>query len=85
VSLDVVLIVIGAVICLSAALPLRTRLPRPAVEVLAAAGGALIGLGAIGLQDGASTFERVLVPVVLAALAPLHVRLLFAGEGPRRI
>ena len=43
------------------------------------------GLGAIGLQDRATAVEWVLTPVVLGALGVFHDRLLFAGEGPRRI
>lgn len=50
-----------------------------------AGGGALVGLGAIGLQPGASVAEWALTPLVLGALSVLHARLLFAGDGPGRI
>ena len=82
---SVALLVVGAVVSAAVALPLRTRLAPRAVDIGAALGGVLVGLGAIGLTDDPSAVEWLLVPLVLAALAPLHVRLLFAGEGPRRI
>jgi hypothetical protein len=50
-----------------------------------AAGGAVVGLGAIGLQDHPTAVEWILTPLLLGALGVLHDRLLFAGEGPRRI
>jgi hypothetical protein len=50
-----------------------------------ALGGALVGLGAIGLQPDRSPVEWALTPLVLGALSVLHARLLFAGEGPGRI
>jgi len=79
------LLVVGALVSLAAAFPLRVRLPQHAVDGAAALGGVLVGLGAIGLTDDPSPLGWVLAPAVLGALAPLHLRLLFAGDGPRRI
>jgi hypothetical protein len=59
-----------------------TGVARTSVLVL---GGALVGLGAIGLQPDPSAVEWALTPPVLGALSVLHARLLFAGEGPGRI
>jgi hypothetical protein len=82
---SIALLVVGALLSFAVGLPLRARLAPRAVDLLAVLGGVLVGLGAVGLTDDPSTVERVLAPLVLAALAPLHVRLLFAGEGPRRV
>ena len=82
---SVLLLAVGAVVSFLVALPLRTRLPRLAVDLGAVLGGVLVGLGAIGFTDDPNTADWVLAPLVLGALAPIHVRLLFAGEGPRRI
>jgi hypothetical protein len=79
------LFVVGAILSFAVALPLRTRLPARSVDLLAALGGVLVGLGAVGFTDAPTSVERVLAALVLGALAPLHVRLLFLGEGPRRI
>jgi hypothetical protein len=61
--------------------PLRS----PVRTIVLAAGGALVGLGAIGLQRHATALEWVLTPLVVGALSVLHARLLLAGEGPGRI
>jgi UDP-N-acetylmuramyl pentapeptide phosphotransferase/UDP-N-acetylglucosamine-1-phosphate transferase len=81
----VVAIVIGGVVVAAATLLLRTRMARPARLALLVAGALAVGIGAIGLQDDATALEWVLTPLVLAALALLHDRLVFAGDGPRRI
>jgi hypothetical protein len=80
-----VVIGIGAVIVIAATFALRSTVPGPVRAVGIAAGAAVVGVGAIGLQDHASTVEWVLTPLVLGALALLHDRLLFAGDGPGRI
>lgn len=74
----------GGVVWVLSGLVFRDRL-SPAVRTAAlVTGAAVVGLGAIGLQDEASTLEWVLTPLVVGALALLHDRLLFAGDGPRR-
>ena len=79
------LIAVGGLIVLGASFALRdVRAPSVRTGVLAG-GAALVGLGAVGLQDRAGTVEWILTPVVVGALALLHNRLLFAGEGPGRI
>ena len=75
----------GGLIVGASMFPLRGRLPETARRAVLAAGGVVVGLGAIGLQDHPTTVEWILTPVVLGALGVLHDRLLFAGEGPRRI
>jgi hypothetical protein len=64
---------------------LRAPVTGTVRTIVLAVGGALVGLGAIGLQPDASAAEWVLTPLVLGALSVLHARLLFAGEGPGRI
>lgn len=78
-------IVVGASAVAASMFALRTP-ARGALRTLAlAGGGALVGLGGIGLQRGASAAEWILTPLVLGALSVFHARLLSAGEGPRRI
>ena len=74
----------GGVMWVVSGLLLRGRLPAVVRTVGLVTGAAVVGLGAIGLQDRASTLEWVLTPLVVGALALLHDRLLFAGDGPRR-
>jgi hypothetical protein len=63
---------------------LRTRLPTRVVDVLLAVEGAGLAAGGLMLLDDVGTGSWVLAPVALAILVPLHVRALFAGEGPFR-
>ena len=63
---------------------LRTSLPRPATDALMALAGAGIGVGGLLLLDDVGTASWIAAPAVLAVVAPLHVRALFAGEGPFR-
>jgi hypothetical protein len=80
-----VLVGIGAVVVIAATVAVRGPLPRVVRTVVLVAGAVLVGIGAIGLQDHASTVEWLLTPLVLGALAVLHDRLLFSGDGPGRI
>ena len=79
------LIAVGGLIVLGASFAPRGAWAPAARLGALAIGAALVGLGAVGLQDRAGTAEWILTPVVLGALALLHDRLLFAGEGPGRI
>ena len=63
---------------------LRTTLPRPATDALMALAGAGIGVGGLLLLDDVGTASWIAAPVVLAVVAPLHVRALFARGGPFR-
>lgn len=56
-----------------------------AALLLASVAGAGLGIGALLLQDGVRTVEWIVAPGVLAALLPVHVRLLFAGKGALRV
>jgi hypothetical protein len=74
----------GGVMWVLSGLLVRNRLPAAVRTAGLVTGAAVVGLGAIGMQDRASTLEWVLTPLVVGALALLHDRLLFAGDGPRR-
>lgn len=63
---------------------LRTRLPQPAIDMLMAIAGAGIGAGGLLFLDDVGTASWVAAPAVLALIAVLHVRALFAREGPFR-
>lgn len=63
---------------------LRTRLPQPAIDMLMAVAGAGIGAGGLLILDDVGTASWVVAPAVLALIAVLHVRALFAREGPFR-
>lgn len=78
-------IVLGLSAVLGGMFGFRAPVTGTVRTIVLACGGALVGLGAIGLQRGASPAEWVLTPLVLGALSVLHARLLFAGGGPGRI
>jgi hypothetical protein len=63
---------------------LRRRLPGPVIDVLIAACGAGMGLGALRFQADVSQTAWILTPIVGAAAAVWHVRALFGGTGPLR-
>lgn len=63
---------------------LRTRLARPAVDALMAIAGGGIGVAGLLMLDDVRTASWITAPAVLALIAPLHVRALFAGDGPFR-
>jgi hypothetical protein len=63
---------------------LRLTLPRPATDALMALAGAGIGVGGLLLLDDVGTASWIAAPAVLAVVAPLHVRALFARGGPFR-
>ena len=62
----------------------RTRLVRGLVDVLLAVEGAGLAVGGLLLIDDVSTWSWVVAPTLLAVITPIHVRVLFAGEGPFR-
>jgi hypothetical protein len=63
---------------------LRLTLPRLATDALMALAGAGIGVGGLLLLDDVGTASWIAAPAVLAVVAPLHVRALFARGGPFR-
>jgi hypothetical protein len=63
---------------------LRGLLPRPAIDALMALAGAGIGVGGLMMMDDVGTASWIAGPAVLAVIAPLHVRALFARDGPFR-
>jgi len=73
----------GTAILLTAG-PLRTRVRRPVVDLLVAIEGAGLAVGGLLLLEDVGTASWVVGPLALAIMAPLHVRALFAGEGPFR-
>ncbi len=75
---------VSALVGLVAVFALRSRLAWSATTGVLALAGAGLGLGAIMVQRNASAPEWALAPLVCAALLPLNVRLLYAGEGPLR-
>ena len=57
---------------------------RKLTDLLAAILGSGLGLVALSFQADVSTAAWVVTPVILAILAVVHVRVLFAGGGPLR-
>jgi dipeptide/tripeptide permease len=77
------LIVVGAALALLTAFGLWRRL-RPAVPVaVLAAAGALIGAGGLLVQRRAGAADWAVALALMAALAPLHCRILFGRPGRR--
>jgi hypothetical protein len=66
------------------AFPLRSRFPRPMIDTLMAVVGAAIGVGGLMMLDDVGKASWIAAPAVLALIAPLHVRALFARGGPFR-
>lgn len=61
--------------------------PRPTgrvVDVLSAALGAGLGVGALLFQEDVSALAWWLTPAVLSVLMVVHARVLFGGGGPFR-
>jgi hypothetical protein len=58
---------------------------RPtARDAVLAAVGVAIGLGGLALQDDVGVWSWIVAPLVIGVLLPMHVRALFAGDGPFR-
>lgn len=74
----------SAALVVLAAVVLRPRLSRPLVDGLLALGGVGLGVGGLLLFDDVAAASWVAAPVLLAVITVLHVRLLFAGDGPLR-
>jgi hypothetical protein len=80
----VVVIVVGSVLALLVGGWLRTTLPRAATDALMALAGVLIAVGGLLMLDDVNTASWIAGPVMLAVIAPLNVRALFARGGPFR-
>jgi hypothetical protein len=75
------LIVAGAFLSLLTVFGLWRKLPWAAALVLLAAAGAIVGAGALLVQDDPGTADWALTLLVLGALTPLHARLVFGAPG----
>lgn len=75
---------VSGVALLATTFTLRNRLPAWLVDMLLAVEGAGLASGGLLLIDDVGTASWVVAPLVMAMMAPLHVRVLFAGEGPFR-
>jgi hypothetical protein len=80
----IAIILAASVLAVVTGVRLRVRLPQPAVDVLMALAGAGIGVGGLMRLDGVGTASWIVAPAILAVIALLHVRALFAREGPFR-
>ena len=78
------ILVTSAVAILVTASFLRARVPPGLVDALLALEGAGLAVGGLLLVDEVGTGSWIAGPAALALLTPLHVRALFAGEGPFR-
>ena len=83
-TVGVAVIIVGSTLALLVGGWLRTTLPPLAVDALMALAGALIGVGGLLMLDDVNTASWIAGPVMLAVIAPLNVRALFARGGPFR-
>jgi hypothetical protein len=80
----ITVIVTCSIVALATTFALRTRLAPLAVDALLALSGAGVAAGGLLLLEDVGAASWVLAPLALALLTPVHVRALFAGEGPFR-
>ena len=80
----IVVIVVGGALALLVGGWLRRTLAPAAVDVLMAVAGALIAVGGLMMLDDVDTASWIAGPVMLAVIAPVNVRALFARGGPFR-
>jgi hypothetical protein len=82
VGLGIALLVAGALLTILVYVVLWTRV-RPSVAFASiVVCGLILGAGALLVQDGVSGAEWAVTLAVLAALGPLHGRLVFGRPGP---
>jgi hypothetical protein len=83
-EVGIAIVLVASVLAVVAGVRLRVRLPQRAIDALMALAGAGIGVGGLMTLDDVGTASWIVAPVILAAIALLHVRALFAREGPFR-
>jgi hypothetical protein len=84
VGIGVTLVVAGSALGLAVVFGAWRRVPFLAALGLLGAAGAVVGAGALLVQDEASAAEWALTLVALAVLTPLHARLVFGRPGVAR-
>jgi hypothetical protein len=82
-ALGTVVAALGAAIVVGACVA-RRRLPGVTLDVLAAGGGMVMGVGALLWQEDVPAWIYALTALIMAPYAVVHVRFLFAGTGPKR-
>jgi hypothetical protein len=75
------LIVAGGLLAILTSFLLWRRLPMAAAFGVLAASGAMVGTGALLVQDEAGGAEWAITLLALGVLAPMHARLLFGRPG----
>jgi hypothetical protein len=80
----IAVIVVGGALALLVGGWLRRTFPPAAVDALMALAGALIAVGGLLMLDDVNAASWIAGPVMLAVIAPLNVRALFARGGPFR-
>ena len=63
---------------------LRRRLRPMTVDGLLAVVGLVVGVGGLFLQRHVGAGSWIVAPGLLAIIAPVHLHVVFAGEGPLR-
>jgi multisubunit Na+/H+ antiporter MnhG subunit len=81
VGFGIVLIVAGGLLAILTAFGLWRRLPMAAAYGALGASGAIVGAGALLVQDEVAAAEWAITLVALVVLAPMHARLLFGRPG----
>ena len=84
-TIAIAVLVGASILGVAVALPLRPRLDPRVRDALMALAGAGLGVGGLLLQSDVEPGSWVVAPVLLAIVAPLQVRALFARGGPYRI
>lgn len=75
---------VGSGIALLAVFGFWRRLRFPIALVVLAACGVLLGTGGLLVQEDPGPGDWAIAPAVLAALTPLHARLVFGPPGSSR-
>ncbi len=83
-SWAILVILLSSILVIAGTFPLRVRLPHRWGNLLLAIGGAGVGIGGVMLLDDPAPNAWVVAPAVLAGMTVIHVRMLYAGQGPLR-